>query len=94
VVCQPRRGGGAILVEHPIYKAWRKMRFCLSMGKQYDIFGKFVRLNLIGEIVEVVDCDSTEITINHKGRKYTMDHHEVSRLTPEEAATAAYRVSS
>jgi hypothetical protein len=62
------------------------------MGKHDDKFGKFVRLNLIGEIVEVVDCDSTEITVNYKGRKFTMDHHEVSRITPEEAAIAAYRL--
>jgi hypothetical protein len=64
------------------------------MGKQFDTFGKFVRLNLIGEIVEVVDCDSTEITINYKGRQFTLDHYEVSRITPEEAAVAAHRISS
>ena len=40
------------------------MRFYLTMGKQYDKFDRFVRLKLIGEIVEVVDCDATEITIN------------------------------
>lgn len=67
------------------------MRLYGSMGKQYDIFGKFVRLNLIGEIVEVVDCDATEITINHKGRHFTLDHGEVSRITPEEAA--AHRIA-
>ena len=67
------------------------MRFYLTMGKQYDKFDRFVRLKLIGEIVEVVDCDATEITIKHKGRTFTMDHNEVSRLTPEEAA--AYRNS-
>jgi hypothetical protein len=62
------------------------MRFLLVMAKKFNEFGKFVRLNIIGEIVEVEDCDSTEISINYKGRKYTMGHNEVSRVTPEEAA--------
>jgi preprotein translocase subunit YajC len=62
------------------------------MGIHADNFGKFVRLNLIGEIVEVLDYDSTEITVNYKGRKLTFDHHEVSRITPEEEAVATRRV--
>lgn len=56
-------------------------------------FGKFVRLNLTGEIVEVLDCNSTEIIINFKGKKLTMAHHQVSWVTPEEAALAAKRIS-
>jgi hypothetical protein len=56
------------------------------MAKQSDTFGNFVRLNLIGEIVEVVDFDSTEITINFKGQHLTLKHNEVSHIMPEEAA--------
>lgn len=63
------------------------------MAKHPDTFGKFVRLNLIGEIVEVVSFDSSEIMINFKGRNLTMEHYEVSRLTPEEEAAAAQRIS-
>lgn len=56
---------------------------------------KFVRLNLTGEIVEVVGFDSTEIMINYRGQNLTMAHYEVSRITPEEAAAAAAnRISS
>ena len=64
------------------------------MGKQSGTFGKFVRLNVIGEIVEVVDCDLTEITINFKGRNFRMDHEEVSHITPEEEAMLAQRRTS
>ena len=55
-------------------------------------FGKFVRLNLTGELVEVLECNSTEIIINFKGKKLTMAHHQVSWATPEEAAVAAKRI--
>jgi hypothetical protein len=58
------------------------------MAKQYRAFGKFVRLNLIGAIVEVVDCNSTEIIVNYKGTTLRMSHYEVSRITPEESAAA------
>ena len=64
------------------------MTLYLRMGKKYDKFGRFVRLKIIGEIVKVVDCDTTDITIKHLGRNFTMDHDAVSRLTPEEAAEA------
>jgi hypothetical protein len=65
------------------------------MAKQFRGFGKFVRLNLIGEIVEVVHVDSTEITVNYKGALLTMEHYEVSRVTPEEEIAAAVkRISS
>ncbi|HXC36228.1 MAG TPA: hypothetical protein VNV43_10160 [Candidatus Acidoferrales bacterium] len=70
------------------------MRFSLMVAKKFNEFGKFVRLNIIGEIVEVEGCDSTEITINYKGRKYTMDHNEVSRITPEDAAAMEKRISN
>ena len=63
------------------------------MIKHPKAFGKFVRLNLIGEIVEVLSFDSTDIVINYKGKILTMEHYEVSRLTPEEEAAAAKRFS-
>jgi hypothetical protein len=63
------------------------------MGRRSGTFGRFVRLKLIGEIVEVLDCDSTDITIDFKGNILTMDHDEVSRITPEEAAAAEKRLA-
>ncbi len=63
------------------------------MAKKCDEFGKFVRLNLVGEIVEVVDADETEIMVKFFGHILTMKHREVSRISPEEAATAAARIS-
>jgi len=59
------------------------------MIKHTGVFGKFVRLNLIGEIAEVLSFDSTDITVNYKGKILTMEHYEVSRLTPTEEATAS-----
>jgi hypothetical protein len=59
------------------------------MPTQSDGYGKFVRLNLIGEIVEVVGFDSTNITVRYKGQNLTMEHFEVSRITSEEEAVAA-----
>jgi hypothetical protein len=64
------------------------------MAKYSDEFDKFVRLKLTGEIVEVLSSDAKEITINFRGQNLTLHHHEVSRLTPEEAAEAAKRISS
>jgi hypothetical protein len=64
------------------------------MIKHTGVFGKFVRLNLIGEVVEVLSFDSTDITVNYKGKILTMEHYEVSRLTPEEETTAARRISA
>jgi hypothetical protein len=58
------------------------------VAKHSEQFGKFVRLNLTGEIVEVVGFDSTDIMINYRGRNLTMAHHEISHLAPEEAAPA------
>jgi hypothetical protein len=60
-----------------------------DVAKQSEQFGKFVRLKLTSEIVEVVGCDSSEIMINYKGRTLTMSHYEVSKVTPEEGVTAA-----
>jgi hypothetical protein len=57
------------------------------------MFGKFIRLNLTGEIVEVVGFNSTDITINFKGKILTMEHYEVSRITHEEELVAARRIS-
>jgi hypothetical protein len=63
------------------------------MTKHAEAFGKFVRLNLIGEIVEVLSFDSTDITVKYNGKNLTMEHYEVSRITPEEEAVAAKHVS-
>jgi hypothetical protein len=63
------------------------------MPKRPEALDKFVRLNLIGEIVEVVGFDSTNITVKYRGKNLTMEHYEVSRVTPEEAAVAARRIS-
>jgi hypothetical protein len=54
------------------------------MAKHEESFGKFVRLKLTGEIVEVVCFDYAEITITFKGHNLVMKHHEVSRLVPDE----------
>jgi hypothetical protein len=62
------------------------------MPNRPEAFGKFVRLNLIGEIVEVVSVDSTEITVKYRGHHLTMNHYEVSRITREEEAAAASQV--
>jgi hypothetical protein len=59
------------------------------MIKHTGVFGKFVRLNLIGEVAEVLSFDSTDITVNYKGKIMTMEHYEVSRLTPEEETMAS-----
>jgi hypothetical protein len=56
------------------------------MAKQTAGLNKFVRLNLIGEIVEVVSFNSMEITIKFQGMNLTMQHDEVSRIPPEEVA--------
>jgi hypothetical protein len=58
------------------------------MAEKWNTFGKFVRLNLIGEVVEVVCCDSTEITIKFKETDLTLKHYEVSRITAAEAVVA------
>jgi hypothetical protein len=54
------------------------------VAKYDETFGKFVRLKLTGEIVEVVCFDSAEITITFKGHNLVMKHNEVSRLRPDE----------
>lgn len=82
-------GNRGQLVEHPIDKAPGQVEIQPDMVKQWDDFGKFVRLNLIGEIVEVVSFDSSNITVKYKGQNRTMEHFEVSRITSEEAAVAA-----
>ena len=64
------------------------------MVKQSEYFGKFVRLKLTNEIVEVVGFDSSDVVINYKGRNLTMAHYEVSRITHEEAAAAAAKCIS
>jgi hypothetical protein len=62
------------------------------MAKKSDAFGKFVRLNLIGETVEVASVDSAGITIKYHGNHITMKHWEVSHVTPDEEAAAASQV--
>ena len=64
------------------------------MAKRFNEFGKFVRLNLVGEIVEVVSVDSTEITVKYYGKDLTMKHREVSFVTDEEAAAAAKGIAA
>lgn len=63
------------------------------MIKQSPAFGKFVRLNLIGDIAEVLSFNSTDIVISYKGKTLTMEHYEVSGITPAEEAAAARRIS-
>ena len=54
--------------------------------KNTEAFDKFVRLELTGEIVEVVGFDSGDIMINYRGKTLTMCPSEISRISPEEAA--------
>ena len=54
------------------------------MVESSGTFDKFVRLNLTGEIVEVVKLDSIGITINYRGKHLTMNCNEVSCVTLEE----------
>ena len=56
-------------------------------------FDKFVRLNLTGQIVEVVHVGPYDITIKFDGKDLTMEHHEVSRIAPEEAMAVTKRSS-
>jgi len=42
------------------------------MPKRPEALDKFVRLNLIGEIVEVVGFDSTNITVKYRGKNLTI----------------------
>jgi hypothetical protein len=58
------------------------------MAKQFQAFCKFVRLNLIGEIVEVTGFDSTGMTINFKGQNLMVDYKEVSPVTSEEVVVS------
>jgi hypothetical protein len=62
------------------------------MKKPSEINGKLVRLNLTGEIIEVLADDSTEITVKYLGENITLYPHEVSALTAKEVAT--YRMGS
>ncbi len=62
------------------------------MAKKSDVFGKFVRLNLGGEIVEVMSVDSAGITIKYFGNHIAMKYWEVSLVTSEEAAAAGKRL--
>jgi hypothetical protein len=64
-----------------------------SVVEHPKAFGRYVRLNLIGEIAEVVSFDTTEITIKYKGNTLTMDHYEVSRISHEEEVLAASRIA-
>ena len=54
------------------------------MVESSGTFDKFVRLNLTGEIVEVVKLDSIGITINYRGKHLTRNCNEVSCVTLEE----------
>jgi hypothetical protein len=46
--------------------------------------GKWVRLKLTGQIVEVNRYDAEEVTINHGGIELTFKRNEISRVTSEE----------
>ena len=46
--------------------------------------GKFVRLKLTGQIVEVNEYDAKDVTINYKGTELTLRRNEISRITAEE----------
>lgn len=59
-----------------------------------DGYGKFVRVKLINEIVEVVSFDSDGITVNFRGQNIKLSLYDVSHVTPEEAAEAANRISN
>jgi hypothetical protein len=64
------------------------------MDQETKAHGKFVRLKLTGEIVEVMGFDSDNIMINYRGQTLTMRQHEVSCLSPEEAAKLGEKGSS
>ncbi len=49
-----------------------------------EILGKYVRLNLTGEIVEVESCDPFQVWINYRGQKLEMRRHEITRLTADQ----------
>jgi len=55
--------------------------------------GKFVRLKLTDEIVEVVTSDSDSITVNFKGQHIILRHTEVYRLSPEEQSIHEQRLN-
>ena len=57
------------------------------MKNPSEINGKFVRLNLTGEIVEVLTGDSKELTIKYRGENITLFRYEVSALTAGEEAS-------
>jgi hypothetical protein len=78
--------------KHPIFKTSLLMHI-FYVAKHFEAFGKYVRLILTGEIVEVLNSDSTEIMINYRGKHLTIDQYDVSRLTSEEAAAIAKRIS-
>jgi hypothetical protein len=66
-----------------------KYEILANVVKKFASFGKFVRLNLTGQIVEVLDCNLIEIIVNFEGKKLTMTHSDISWATPQEAAAAA-----
>jgi hypothetical protein len=57
-----------------------------AVVKESENFGKFVRLNLTGEIVEVVNYTKSEITIRFKGKDLVMSHGDISRIAADEAS--------
>ena len=76
--------GGASRTPH--IQTQGKYEILHEMSKLAETYGKFVRLKLTGEIVEVVGLDSGDIMINYRGQTLTMGPHEISRISPEEAA--------
>ena len=49
-----------------------------------EIVGKYVRLNLTGEIVEVDSYHPFRVWINYRGQKLEMKRHEITRLTADQ----------
>jgi hypothetical protein len=78
----------------PHIQTQRKYEILADMGKNTEASDKFVRVKLTGEIVEVVGFDSADIMINYRGKTLTMGPHEISRISPEEAAALAEKRNS
>jgi hypothetical protein len=55
---------------------------------------RFVRLNVTGEIVEVVGQSSLDLTIKYLGERATLHYHEITQLTLEEEASQLQRRKS
>lgn len=59
-----------------------------SAPEQPDILRRYVRLNLTGEVVKVESSNSNEVSVRYGGLTLTLPWHEVTPVTPEEAAAS------